>query len=134
MKSVQRALYGSVLAAILLAACFAAFNFFGDYVGLPSSNLGKCGWARVGLDANGDGLFTYRDLFSWLVAIYINTVKLVAAVVSGSSVGQFLELNGPSCLSVTAHVIASLAIGSAYIVMSYAALKLAKLVIAIRDS
>jgi hypothetical protein len=134
MKSVHRALYGSVLAAILLAACFAAFNYFGDYVGLPTGNLGKCGWARVGLDANGDGVFTYRDIFSGLVAIYINTVKLFAAVVSGSSVGQFLELNGPSCLSVTAHVMASLAIGSAYVAMSSATLKLTKLVIAVRDS
>jgi hypothetical protein len=134
MKSVQRALYGSVLAAILLAVCFAAFNYFGDYVGLPSSNLGKCGWARVGLDANGDGLFTYRDIFSGLVAIYINTVKLFAAVVSGSSVGQFLELNGPSCLSVTAHAMASLAIGLAYIAISSATLKLAKLAIAVRGS
>ena len=134
MRSVQKALYGSLVAVILLAACFSAFNYLGDYVGQPSSNLSKCGWTRVGLDANGDGLFTYRDLFSWLVAIYVNTVKQFSAVISGSSVGQFLEVHSTACLSATLHGIASLAIGSAYIAMSYVTLKLTKFVIAVRDS
>ena len=126
MRSVQKALYGSMVAAILLAACFSSFNYFGDYVAFPTSNLSKCGWARVGLDANGDGLFTYRDLFTGLVAIYINAVKQFSALISGTGVGNFIEVRSASCLSVTSHVIAGSALGVVYIALSYLSLKLAK--------